>query len=127
MSDVTLFHNPNCGTSRKVLAALRDAGVQPAVVDYMKTGWTRPQLQALVAALGPGARPRDLLRAKEPLATELGLKDPRASDDALLDAMAAHPVLVDRPIVQTAAGARLCRPAERVAELVPTASVAAAR
>lgn len=108
--DVTIFHNPSCGTSRNTLAMIREAGVEPTVVEYLKTGWTRPQLEGLLKKMGKA--PRDILRTKGDLAGELGLTDPKASDDKILDAMVAHPILVERPIVDTPKGAVLCRPAE---------------
>lgn len=111
---VTIFHNPACSTSRKTLAMLQEAGYAPAVVQYLKTGWTRPQLESLLKAMG--ATPRDILRPKEPAAVELGLAT--ASDDAILEAMVAHPALVNRPIVQTPKGARLARPMEAVLEVL---------
>jgi arsenate reductase len=114
---ITVFHNPNCGTSRNALAAIRAAAHEPAVVEYLKTGWTRPQLEALLAAMG--AKPRDILREKNTPAAELRLLDPAVPDGAILDAMVAHPVLVNRPIVVTPKGARLARPAEAVLELLP--------
>ncbi len=109
--DITIFHNPACGTSRKVLAALRDAGHEPKVVEYLKTGWTKPQIEGLLKAMG--ARPRDILRTKE--AADLPAD---ASDGAILDAMVARPVLVNRPIVVTPRGTKLCRPAEEVRDLL---------
>lgn len=115
MSDgYTIFHNPRCGTSRQVLAMIQEAGHEPQVVEYMKTGWTQPQLRALLKAMG--ASPRDILRRKERLAGELGLAD--AVDGQILDAMVQHPVLVERPIVITPRGAVLARPKERVAPLL---------
>lgn len=113
---ITIFHNPNCGTSRNVLALLREAGHAPDVVEYLKTGWTRPQLDALLARMG--ARPRDILREREAKAAELGLTGPDATDAAILAAMVAHPVLVNRPIVVTPRGAKLCRPKETVLDLL---------
>ncbi|HWE47050.1 MAG TPA: arsenate reductase (glutaredoxin), partial [Caulobacteraceae bacterium] len=107
---VTIFHNPNCGTSRNALAMIEDAGYRPQVVDYLKTGWTRPQLEELLAAMGK--RPRDLLREKGTPAQALGLLEPDVGDDAILEAMAAHPILVNRPIVVSPKGTRLCRPSE---------------
>ena len=109
---VTIYHNPNCGTSRSTLAAIRAAGYEPQVVEYMKTGWDRPLLDKLLA--DSGLKPRDLLRAKEAKAAELE----GASDEAVLQAMVENPVLVNRPIVVTPKGARLCRPAEQVFELL---------
>lgn len=113
---ITIFHNPACGTSRNVLAAIRDAGHEPEVVDYLKTGWTRPQLQSLFAEMG--VAPGEVLRQRGTPAGTLGLT-PDSSDDAILDAMAEHPILVERPIVRTPKGARLCRPADRLASLLP--------
>lgn len=115
-ASVTLFHNPACGTSRTVLGMIREAGVEPRIVDYVKTGWDRGELQLLLAKMGVG--PRDVLRVRGTPAEELGLTDPAVSDDRLLNAMAEHPILVERPIVETATAARLCRPAERLAELL---------
>ena len=114
---VTVFHNPNCGTSRNVLAAVEAAGLQPTVVEYLKAGWTVDQLQSLLAKMG--ARPRDVLRVRGTPAEELGLLDPGVSDQAILAAMAEHPILVERPIVVTPKGAALCRPKERVEALLP--------
>src|SRR5947209_15595115 len=107
---ITIFHNPACGTSRNALQLIRDAGYEPVVTPYLTTGWTRPQLQALFKAMG--ARPRDVMRDKGSPAAELGLLDPSATDDQILDAMVAHPILVNRPIVVTPLGTRLARPAE---------------
>ena len=114
---ITIFHNPACGTSRNVLQLIRDAGYEPVVTPYLMAGWTRPQLQALFKAMG--VRPRDVMRHKGSPAAELGLLDPSATDDQILDAMVAHPILVNRPIVVTPLGTRLARPAERVLELLP--------
>ena len=124
MSDIpiTIFHNPDCGTSRNTLAMIRAAGYAPTVVEYLKTGWTRPQLEGLLTAMGTG--PRDILREKGAPAAELGLLDPAVGDDAILVAMMAHPILVNRPIVVTPVGTRLCRPSEVVLDLLekrPTA------
>lgn len=114
---VTVFHNPACGTSRKVLAAIETAGLTPEVVDYVKTGWTREQLTDLFAAMDK--TPRQLMRTTGDLVTDLGLLDPAVSDDALLDAMVEHPILVNRPIVRTPKGVKLCRPVETVQDLLP--------
>ena len=111
-----IFHNPDCGTSRNVLAAIRATGTEPVVVEYLQTGWTRPQLQALFAVAG--LSPRDALRVAKSPAEELGLTDPAVGDDALLDAMVAHPILVNRPIVCTPKGVALCRPSEAVLPLL---------
>ncbi len=114
--DVTIFHNPSCGTSRNTLAAIREGGVEPKVVEYLKAGWTKPQLKGLLAQLGLTAR--QVLRVRGTPAEALGLTGPKASEDQILDAMVAHPILVERPIVVTAKGARLCRPVERVREIL---------
>jgi arsenate reductase len=111
-----IHHNPACGTSRNVLAVIRATGTEPVVIAYLQTGWTRPQLQALFAAAD--ITPRDALRTTKSPAEELGLLDPAVSDDALLDAMVAHPVLVNRPIVCTAKGVALCRPPDAVLPLL---------
>ena len=117
MSDITIFHNPRCGTSRNVLALIRHAGFEPRIVEYLVTPPGREEVRALAAATG---RPlRELLREKEPVFTELGLSDPALSDEALLDAIAQHPVLLNRPIVVTPLGTALCRPSEAVLELLP--------
>jgi arsenate reductase (glutaredoxin) len=114
---ITIYHNPACGTSRDTLARIRAAGHEPTVVEYLKAGWTRPQLESLFAAMG--VRPREVLREKGSPAAELGLLAPGAADSQILDAMVAHPILVNRPIVVTPLGAKLTRPAERVASLLP--------
>lgn len=109
---VTIFHNPACGTSRNTLAMIRESGVEPTVVEYLKTGWTRPQLEALLARMGK--TPRDILRVRGTPAEDLGLTDPTKSVNAILDAMVAHPILVERPIVESPRGVALCRPSEIV-------------
>ena len=111
-----IHHNPDCGTSRNVLAVIRASGTDPVVVPYLQTGWTRPQLQALFAAAD--LTPRSALRTSKSPAEALGLLDPSVSDDALLDAMCEHPVLVNRPIVCTPKGVALCRPSEAVVPLL---------
>ncbi len=111
-----IHHNPDCGTSRNVLTVIRASGTEPVVIEYLKTGWTRPQLQALFAAAA--LTPRAVLRVSKSPAEELGLTDPSVSDDALLDAMVAHPILVNRPIVCTPKGVALCRPSEAVLPLL---------
>ena len=119
MSDafpVTVFHNPACGTSRKVVATVEAAGYRPEVVEYLKAGWTADQLRDLFAEAG--LTPREAMREKGSPAAELGLLDPGASDDAILAAMVEHPVLVNRPIVRTPKGAALCRPSEKVFDLL---------
>jgi arsenate reductase len=116
MSDVTIYHNPNCGTSRNTLALLREKGVEPTVVEYLKAGWTRPQLEGLLKQLGKSAH--EVLRVRGTEAHELGLTDPNASDAALIAAMILDPILVERPIVVTPKGAALCRPADMVLTLL---------
>jgi arsenate reductase len=116
MSDVTIYHNPNCGTSRNTLALLREKGVEPTVVEYVETGWTRDQLKDLLKRMELGAH--DILRVKGTNADELGLTDPAASDEALIAAMIVEPILVNRPIVVTPKGAALCRPPELVLGLL---------
>jgi arsenate reductase len=113
---VTIYHNPDCGTSRNALAMIEAAGYAPHVVEYLKMGWTRAQLDELLAA--SGMRPRDLLREKGTPAAELGLTDGQASDEAVLEAMLTHPILVNRPIVATPLGTKLCRPSEVVLTLL---------
>lgn len=113
---ITIFHNPSCGTSRNVLTLIRESGVEPQVIDYLKTPYSREQLAGLLQAMG--LRPRDALRTKGDLYAELGLADPSLSDAQLLDAMVANPVLVERPIVVSPKGTRLCRPKERVLGLL---------
>jgi arsenate reductase len=110
MSDVTVYHNPNCGTSRNTLALLREKGIEPTVVEYLKTGWTREQLQDLLSRMGASAH--DILRVQGTKAEELGLTDRSVSDEALVAAMILDPILVNRPIVATPKGVALCRPAE---------------
>jgi arsenate reductase len=113
---IVVHHNPNCGTSRNVLEMIRQSGEEPIVIEYLKTGWTRPQLLGLFAAAD--LTPRDALRTSKSPAEELGLLDPAVSDDALLDAMLEHPVLVNRPIVCSPKGVALCRPSEAVLPLL---------
>lgn len=113
---VVIHHNPDCGTSRNVLSIIRDAGYDPVVIDYLSEGWTRPQLMALFAAAN--LTPRQALRATKSPAQELGLLDESVSDEQLLSAMLVHPVLVNRPIVCTPKGVRLCRPSEAVLDLL---------
>lgn len=116
MSEVVVYHNPSCGTSRNTLALLREKGVEPTVVEYLKVGWTREKLEDLVAATGLTAR--ELLRDKGTNADALGLTDPTVSDEAIIAAMIIDPILVNRPIVVTDKGAALCRPAELVLPLL---------
>lgn len=115
--DVTIYHNPKCGTSRNTLALIRHAGIEPHVIEYLKDTPPRQVLVDLAAAMGVG--PRDMLRRKGTPYDELGLDDPALSDDALFDAMVEHPILIERPIVVSPKGARLCRPSERVLDLLP--------
>jgi arsenate reductase len=116
--DVVIHHNPDCGTSRNVLAIIEAAGYRPTIIAYLETGWTRPQLLGLFAAAG--LTPRAALRTTKSPAAELGLLDPAVTDENLLAAMLDHPVLVNRPIVCTARGVRLCRPSEAVLDLLET-------
>jgi len=113
---IVVFHNPACGTSRNTVAMIRAAGYAPEIVDYLQTGWTIDQLQTLLAALG--ARPRDILRDKGTPAEDLGLFADGVTDEQILDAMIAHPILVNRPIVVSPLGTRLCRPSELVSDLL---------
>lgn len=113
---IMVHHNPGCGTSRNTVAMIEAAGYAPTVVEYLLTGWTKPQLQALFATMG--ARPKDVLREKGTPAAELGLLADGVSDEAMLDAMVAHPILVNRPIVATPKGVKLCRPSEVVLDLL---------
>ncbi|HZH26930.1 MAG TPA: arsenate reductase (glutaredoxin) [Azospirillaceae bacterium] len=113
---ILTYHNPACGTSRNVLAMIEAAGYAPTVVNYLEVGWTRPQLEELFGRMG--IRPREALRGKGTPAAELGLLDPGVGDDELLDAMVAHPILVNRPIVVTPKGVKLCRPSEVVLDLL---------
>jgi arsenate reductase len=114
--DVVIHHNPECGTSRNVLGIIEAAGYRPTVIEYLKTGWTKPQLLGLLAAAG--LSPRAALRETKSPAAELGLLEPDVADEAILEAMIAHPVLVNRPIVCTGNGVRLCRPSETVLNLL---------
>ena len=113
---VTIHHNPACGTSRNTLAMIRASGEEPVVIEYLTTPPSRARLKELIAALG--VAPRDLLRRKGTPYAELGLDDPSLTDDQILDAMLAHPILIERPIVETPRGARLCRPSEAVLDLL---------
>ena len=114
--DVVIYHNPECGTSRNVLAIIEAAGYTPTVIEYLKTGWTRSQLLGLFAAAG--LTPRTALRETKSPAEELGLLDEGVSYEEILDAMVKHPILVNRPIVCTPRGVRLCRPSEAVLDLL---------
>jgi arsenate reductase len=113
---VLVYHNPKCGTSRGALELIRKAGVEPEIVEYLKTPPSREKLIELIKRMG--VKVRDVVRQKEPLYRELGLDDPAVSDDALIDAMMKHPILINRPIVVTKKGVKLCRPSELVSELL---------
>nr|WP_321442253.1 arsenate reductase (glutaredoxin) [uncultured Hyphomonas sp.] len=115
---IIIHHNPDCGTSRNVLAIIEASGETPTVIEYLKEGWTRPQLLGLFAAAG--LTPRSALRETKSPAKELGLLEPGVSDEAIFEAMLEHPVLVNRPIVCSPRGVRLCRPSEAVLELLET-------
>ena len=117
MVEVTIFHNPACGTSRNTLGLIRHAGIEPVVVEYLRTPPSRAELRALLAAMGMTVR--EILREKGTPYGELGLDDPRWSDDQLLDFIEQHPILLNRPIVRTPLGTALCRPSEAVLELLP--------
>lgn len=114
---VTIYHNPNCGTSRNVLDLIRNSGDEPVVIEYLKHPPTRDRLRELIAAMGISVR--DLLREKGTPYQELGLDDPKWNDDQLLDFMMEHPILINRPIVVTSVGTRLCRPSETVLDILP--------
>ena len=118
MTDITIYHNPACGTSRNVLALIRNSGVEPTVVEYLKTPPGRDTLVALIAQMGVPVR--EVLRQKGTPYAELQLDNPDLSDDALIDAMLAHPILMNRPIVVTPLGVRLCRPSEAVLDILPS-------
>ena len=113
----TIYHNPKCGTSRKVLGMLREAGVEPVVIEYLKNPPDKKTLETLLRDMG--LTPRELLRRKEAPYVALGLAEPGKSDTALIDAIVANPILMERPIVVSPRGTRLCRPAERVQDLLP--------
>jgi arsenate reductase len=114
--NVTIYHNPLCGTSRKTLEIIRETGSEPKVIDYLKVPPTREELRQLYKRAG--ISPRDGLRAKEPIASELGLTRPDVTDDEILDAMLKHPILINRPLVVTDKGVRLCRPQDLVREIL---------
>jgi arsenate reductase (glutaredoxin) len=116
MHEVTIYHNPGCGTSRTTLGLIRTAGFEPQIIEYLKTPPDRAMLEALLERLQ--IRPRELLRTKEAAYSELGLADQNLSDDELIDQMVAHPILIQRPIVVTKRGARLCRPSESVLDIL---------
>jgi len=120
---VTIYHNPACGTSRNTLAMIRKSGEEPVVVEYLKQPPTRAKLVSLMAAMGIG--PRGLLRRKGTPYAEMSLDDPKLTDDELIDAMLAHPILIERPIVETPRGTRLCRPSETVLDILPNPDIGA--
>ncbi len=117
MSAIILYHNPECGTSRNTLALIRNSGVEPTIIHYLETPPSRDELVALIAAMGMPVR--DLLRKNVPPYEALGLAEDRFSDDELIDAMLTHPILINRPIVVTPLGTRLCRPSEVVLDILP--------
>ena len=117
MSDITIYHNPACGTSRNTLALIRNSGDEPTVIEYLQNPPDRETLLALIAAMG--ITPRELLRRKAPPYPELGLDDAKWSDDELVGFMLQHPILIERPIVATPLGTRLCRPSEAVLDILP--------
>ena len=115
--DIIIYHNPECGTSRNTLAMIRNAGIEPHVVEYLKSPPSRPLLESLMERAG--IRPRDLLRGKGTPYAELGLDDEALSESSLIDTMMAHPILINRPLVVSPLGVRLCRPSEAVLDLLP--------
>jgi arsenate reductase (glutaredoxin) len=121
--DIVIYHNPECGTSRNALAMIRNAGIEPHVIEYLKTPPTRALLVELIGRAG--MTPRDLLREKGTPFDELGLTDPALSDEQLMDAMMAHPILINRPLVVSPLGVKLCRPSEAVLDLLPTRQLGA--
>ena len=118
MTDITIYHNPACGTSRNTLALIRNSGAEPDVIEYLKTPPGKERLQQLLAAMGIPAR--ELLRQKGTPYEELGLGDPKWTEDELVDFMVQHPILVNRPVVVTPLGAKLCRPSELVLDILPS-------
>lgn len=119
--DVVIYHNSDCGTSRNTLAMIRNAGIEPHVVEYLKTPPTRALLVQLLRRAGLPVR--DVLREKGTPFNDLGLSNPALTDDQLLDAIEAHPILINRPIVATPSGVRLCRPSETVLDILPTVQI----
>jgi arsenate reductase len=115
--NITIYHNPDCSTSRNTLTLIRNAGFEPEVIEYLKTPPDRKQLEQIIA--NAGLTVRGAIREKETAYSELGLADPALTNDALLDAMLAHPILIGRPFVVTAKGVRLCRPSELVLDILP--------
>ncbi|KQZ73726.1 arsenate reductase [Sphingopyxis sp. Root214] len=123
MTDIIIYHNPKCGTSRNTLALIRNAGIEPHVVEYLKTPPSRALLEQLIERAG--IAPRELLREKGTPYAELGLADPSLDDAALVEAMMAHPILINRPLVVSSLGVRLCRPSEAVLDILPARQVGA--
>lgn len=121
--DMIIYHNPECGTSRNTLAMIRNAGIEPHVVEYLKAPPSRPMLVSLIDRMG--IAPRSLLREKGTPFAELGLGDASLGDDQLIDAMMAHPILINRPIVVSPLGVKLCRPSEKLLDLLPNAQLGA--
>jgi arsenate reductase (glutaredoxin) len=117
MNHITIYHNPDCGTSRNVLALIRNTGDEPVVIEYLKNPPDRATLQRLIAQMGMPVR--DLLRRKGTPCDELGLGDPKWTDEQLIGFMLAHPILINRPVVETPLGTRLCRPSEAVLDILP--------
>lgn len=118
MNAITIYHNPACGTSRNVLGLIRNSGEEPVIIEYLKTPPDRDALKRLIAAMGVAVR--DVLRSKGTPYDELGLGDPKWDDEALIDFMLRHPILINRPIVVTPVGTRLCRPSETVLDILPS-------
>jgi arsenate reductase len=118
---ITIYHNPDCGTSRNTLAMIRQSGTEPTVIEYLKTPPSRETLKELISAMGISVRA--LLREKGTSYKELGLDDPKRTDDELIDRMLAHPILINRPIVVTPKGVRLCRPSEAVLDILPNPDI----
>jgi len=116
-TDITIYHNPKCGTSRNTLALIRNTGIEPRVIHYLETPPSRDELVALITATG--ASVRDVIRSKQDIFNELDLANPKWTDDELINFMLAHPILINRPIVVTSLGTRLCRPSELVLDILP--------
>ena len=117
MSDITIYHNPKCGTSRNTLALIRNSGVEPVVIEYLNAPPSKAVLEGLLNSAG--MTPRELLRAKEEIYSELGLDDPKWTDEEIIDVMLQNPILINRPLVVTSLGTKLCRPSELVLEILP--------
>ena len=123
MTDIVIYHNPDCGTSRNTLALIRNSGIEPHLVEYLKTPPSRAMLQQLIDRAG--ITPRELLRDKSTPYADLGLGDESLSDDILFDAMMEHPILINRPLVVSPLGVRVCRPSEAVLEILPARQLGA--